>query len=111
MDTSKAPTHARPDLLPVGGRRSKRQRQGEQDEIDRHAIPESLQQGDLLHRILQVSTPRRKILLTKVNWKSVYRRIHLQAGMALKSCTCLDGILLLALRMMFRGLPNPLEWS
>ena len=46
MDTSKAPTHSRADL----------QRQGGQDEIESHAIPESLHQGVLLHRIPQVSS-------------------------------------------------------
>jgi hypothetical protein len=46
-----------------------------------------------------------------VDWKSAYRRIHLQADTAVKSCTCLDGLLLLALRMTFGGSPNPAEWS
>ena len=55
--------------------------------------------------------PDEKILLTKVDWKSAYRRIHLQADTAVKSCSCLDGRLLLALRMTFGGSPNPSEWS
>ena len=55
--------------------------------------------------------PDEKILLTKVDWKSAYRRIHLQADMAAKSYTCLDGLLLLALRMTFGGSPNPSEWN
>jgi hypothetical protein len=55
--------------------------------------------------------PDEKILLTKVDWKSAYRRAHLQAGTAATSCTCLDGLLLLALRMPFGGSSNPSEWS
>jgi hypothetical protein len=37
------------------------------------------------------------IYMTKGDFKSAYRRIHLQA------CTCVDGILLVALRMTFGG--------
>ena len=41
--------------------------------------------------------------MTKGNFKSAYRRIHLQAPTAVKACTCVNGILLVALRMTFGG--------
>ncbi len=49
--------------------------------------------------------------MTKVDWKSAYRRIHLRPSTAVKSCTCIDGLLLMALRMTFGGAPNPAQWS
>jgi hypothetical protein len=55
--------------------------------------------------------PDDPILLTKVDWKSAYRRIHLKANTAVKSCTCIDDLLLMALRMTFGGAPNPSQWS
>ena len=51
------------------------------------------------------------IYLTKVDFKSAYRRIHLQASTAVKACTCIDGFLLVALRLTFGGSPNPSLWS
>jgi hypothetical protein len=47
------------------------------------------------------------IYITKGDFKSAYRRIHLQAPTAVKACTCIDGILLVALRLTFGGSPNP----
>ena len=55
--------------------------------------------------------PDERILMTKVDWKSAYRRIHLRPSTAVKSCTCIDGLLLMALRMTFGGAPNPAQWS
>ena len=51
------------------------------------------------------------IYITKCDFKSAYRRIHLQAPTAVKACTCIDGILLVALRLTFGGSPNPSLWS
>jgi hypothetical protein len=51
------------------------------------------------------------IYMTKDDFKSAYRRIRLQAPTAVKACTCVDGILLVALRMTFGGSPNPSLWS
>jgi hypothetical protein len=51
------------------------------------------------------------IYMTKGDFKSAYRRIHLQAPTAVKACTCVDGILLVGLRMTFGGSPNPSLWS
>ena len=55
--------------------------------------------------------PDDPILLTKVDCKSAYRRIHLKANTAVKSCTSIDDLLLVALRMTFGGAPNPSQWS
>ena len=55
--------------------------------------------------------PDDPILLTKVDCKSTYRRIHLKANTAVKSCTSIDDLLLVALRMTFGGAPNPSQWS
>ena len=68
----------------------------------------------LLHYIclLRWQFPGERLLLTKVDWcKSAYRRIHLQAMTALKACTVIAGILLVALRLTFGGAPNPSPWS
>ncbi len=51
------------------------------------------------------------IFITKDDFKSAYRRIHLQAPTAMKACTCINGILLVALRLTFGGSPNPSLWS
>ena len=51
------------------------------------------------------------MLITKVNFKSAYRRVHLKAKTAFKSCTCTAGMLLVVLRMTFGGAPNPSQWS
>jgi hypothetical protein len=50
--------------------------------------------------------------MMKDNFKSAYRRIHLQAPTAVKAYTCINGILLVAFRMTFEGSPsNPSLWS
>jgi hypothetical protein len=49
--------------------------------------------------------------MTKGDFKSAYRRIHPQAPTAVWACTCVDGILLVALRMTFGGSPYPSLWS
>lgn len=47
-----------------------------------------------------------------VDFKSAYRRVHLKAKTALKSSTCIAGMLLVAfLHMTFGGVPNPSQWS
>ena len=55
--------------------------------------------------------PSNWLLIMKVNFKSAYRRVHLKAKTALKSSTCIAGMLLVALRMTFGGAPNPSQWS
>ena len=60
---------------------------------------------------LRRNFPRDRLLITKVDFKSAYRRVHLKATTALKSSTCIAGMLLVALRMTFGGAPNPSQWS
>jgi hypothetical protein len=60
---------------------------------------------------LRKRRPTERILMTKVDCKSAYRRIHLQWKTAVKSCTSVDDLLLVALRMTFGGSPNPAQWS
>ena len=67
----------------------------------------------LLHYIclLRRRFPGERLLLTKVDCKSAYRRIHLQATTAMKACIVFAGLLLVALRLTFGGAPNPSQWS
>ena len=67
----------------------------------------------LMYHILYLRElwPNDPILLTKVDCKSTYRRIHLKALTALKSCTSIDDLLLEALRMTFGSAPKPSQWS
>ncbi len=57
--------------------------------------------------------PNRRIFATKVDFKSAYRRLHLNQKIALQSCTQLpeDDIALMALRLTFGGAACPFEWS
>ena len=56
--------------------------------------------------------PNDPILLTMVDCKSDYRRIHLEAAATtMMSCTRIDDLLLVAIRMTFGGAPNPSQWS
>ena len=56
--------------------------------------------------------PACKIVMTKIDFKSAYRREHLNADMAVKSVTHLpnDGLALVALRLTFGGAACPSEW-
>ena len=59
--------------------------------------------------------PSTNILISKIDWKSAYRRQHLNGSTATKSLTqvIINGItfLIMALRLTFGGKPNPSEWS
>ena len=57
--------------------------------------------------------PGRRIFATKVDFKSAYRRLHLNYRMAIQSCTQLpdEDIALMALRLTFGGAACPYEWS
>ena len=56
-----------------------------------------------------------RIWISKIDWKSAYRRQHLNAKTAVKSLTqvFIKGIILLlaALRLTFGGKPCPSEWG
>ena len=59
--------------------------------------------------------PRRRIWISKIDWKSAYHRQHLSAKTVVKSLTivCIKGVTLLlaALRLTFGGKPCPSEWG
>ena len=57
--------------------------------------------------------PNRKILASKIDYKSAYRRCHLAAGTAIQTCTQLpdENIAIIALRLTFGGAPGPYEWG
>ena len=57
--------------------------------------------------------PRYRILATKADFKSAYRRCHLNWMTALTTCTQLpnDDLALLSLRLTFGGSPCPNEWG
>ena len=92
-------THARPDFLAIRGERKERQQQSGKTKLT------GMQFGKAFSRLIyyiaylrSLGLPDEKLLLTKVDLKSAYGRIHL-----VKSCTCLGGLLLLALRMALGG--------
>jgi hypothetical protein len=60
---------------------------------------------------LQRQFPDQRPLITKVDCKSAYWRVHLQVKTAVKSSTCTAGMLLVALRITFGGAPNLSQWS
>ncbi len=57
--------------------------------------------------------PGRRILATKVDYKSAYRRCHLNAETAIQTCTQLpeEGLAIVSLRQTFGGLPGSFEWG
>ena len=78
--------------------------------------------GACLRRLLnwacaaRAKYPGIRIFATKVDFKSAYRRCHVNAATALQSCTQLlvngeDDLLLMFLRLTFGGKACPSEWS
>ena len=55
--------------------------------------------------------PNKKILASKIDYKSVYCRCHLNVRMVLQTCTQLleENLAVVALRLAFRGAPGPHE--
>ena len=60
---------------------------------------------------LQRRYPTTKILLTKLDFKAAYRRLHLAPATAIQSVVTLDALAFLALRLTFGGAPCPSKWS
>jgi hypothetical protein len=60
---------------------------------------------------LRLLHPCHPILLTKVDLKSAYRRLHYTAAMAVQACVLVCNLLLVALRLTFGGAANPSQWS
>ena len=75
--------------------------------------------GGTLRRLINWAVAARKrfpsyrILATKADFKSAYRRCHLNWETALTTCTQLpdDDIALMSLRLTFGGSPCPNEWG
>ena len=57
--------------------------------------------------------PNERILASKIDYKSAYRRCHLNARTAIQTCTQLpeENIAVVALRLTFGGSPGPYEWG
>lgn len=61
----------------------------------------------------QQKYPGKRIFATKVDFKSAYRRLHMNYKIAIQSCTHFpaEGIPLMAIRLTFRGAACPFDWS
>jgi hypothetical protein len=57
--------------------------------------------------------PGRRIVMSKIDFKSAYRRMHINMEIARQTCTHLpeEGLVLMALRLTFGGAPCPSEWG
>ena len=55
--------------------------------------------------------PTTRILLTKLDFKAAYRRLHLAPTTAVQSAVTFDEFALVALRLTFGGAPCPSYWS
>mmetsp|Transcript_13224 Transcript_13224/g.28024 ORF Transcript_13224/g.28024 Transcript_13224/m.28024 type:complete len:842 (+) Transcript_13224:3970-6495(+) len=57
--------------------------------------------------------PQARIYSSKIDFKSAYRRLHLNHKTALQTCTQLpeDELALMSLRLTFGGAPGPFEWG
>ena len=67
----------------------------------------------LVHYILSLRTqyPSQRVFLSKIYWKSVYRRAHVHWSTAIQSMSQDGSFLHIALRATFGGAPNPYDWS
>mmetsp|Transcript_24276 Transcript_24276/g.35973 ORF Transcript_24276/g.35973 Transcript_24276/m.35973 type:complete len:268 (+) Transcript_24276:414-1217(+) len=57
--------------------------------------------------------PKRRTLAIKVDYRLAYRRDHLNAEMAIQTCTQLpeENLAIISLRLTFGGSPGPYEWG
>ena len=57
--------------------------------------------------------PNKRILASKIDYKSAYRRCHLNADAAVQTCTQLpqEDLAVMALRLTFGGSACPYEWG
>jgi hypothetical protein len=69
----------------------------------------------VIHLIVEYRSrhPHKRILLSKIDFKSAYRRSHLKASTAVQTITQYekDNLAFLSLRLTFGGSPNPNIWS
>ena len=61
----------------------------------------------------RIKYPNRRILASKIDYKSAYRRCHLNTKVAVQTCTQLpeENLAIMALRLTFGGCACPLEWG
>ena len=75
--------------------------------------------GGCLRRLIHYAVaarrkyPNTRILASKSDYKSAYRRCHLHSSMAIQTCTQLpeDNAAVISTRLPFGGAPCPYEWS
>ena len=60
---------------------------------------------------LRLKYPNTPIVIQKVDWKSAYRRAHLNWETSLQCCSVFKQFVLIPLRAVFGGSPCPSEWS
>ena len=67
----------------------------------------------MVHYILALwqKFPSKRILQSKIDYKSAYRRAHLHWATAIQSLTQTGEFIHIPLRATFGGAPNPAEWS
>ena len=67
----------------------------------------------IIHYIVATRSkyPTTAILIQKTDWKSAYRRAHMNARSALLCCTRYKNFGIIPLRAVFGGSPCPSEWS
>ena len=67
----------------------------------------------LIHYIISLREkyPTIPIVIQKIDWKSAYRRAHMNWTTAIQCCSIYDNWALIPLRAVFGGSPCPSEWS
>ena len=88
--------------------------------VNHRVIPDSLtpcRYGTAMKRLVHYTVdtrrrhPRIRILVTKLDVKAAYRRLHCAASTALSACVIVGFLALMGLRLMFGASPNPSIWS
>ena len=67
----------------------------------------------IIHHIVYLRSchPTTPILIQKIDWKSAYRRIHMNWETSIQCCSTYNDFALIPLRAVFGGSPCPSEWS
>ena len=63
--------------------------------------------------VARKKVPKKKIISSKIDYKSAYRQFNLNANTEIKNCTHLleEDLAIVALRLTFGGSPGPYEWG
>ena len=72
-----------------------------------------LEAFDELDRRIKKDISRKKNLSSKIDYKSAYRRCHLNVNKAIQTCNQIpeEDLAIVALRLTFGGAPGPYEWG